>query len=343
MSVSGLVVVGADGSEAGERAVGFAFAQAGFRSVGLVALHTWTTWNAPLPAPSNPAEPYVNPSALAEEEQRLLHEALAGQQERYPGVKAEHRVVHGSARETLIEASRFAGLVVVGARGRGGFTGLLLGSVSQALLHHAHSPVAVVRGTLTTLLGTVLAGLPAPMSAIQLLRINIIMDGPPAMVLGIDPPHGKVMSRPPRRSDERILGIRRLAAITRVGAVMAAGTVAVFTGGRALTGSATAATMAFTAFVLFQLCNALAARSEDGPVLGRHQLSNRVLWICLAAVLAFQVVAVQAPFAQGVFDTVPLGPGQWAVCLATASTVLLTEHVWRAAAGALRRRRPGQA
>jgi nucleotide-binding universal stress UspA family protein len=146
----GPVVIGVDGSEAGERAVEFAFAEAEFRGVGLVALHTWTTWNAPLPAPANPAEPYANlPGALAEEERRLLHEALAGQQERYPGVKVEYRVVRGSTRETLIEASRFAGLVVVGARGRGGFKGLLLGSVSQALLHHAHSPVAVVRGTLT--------------------------------------------------------------------------------------------------------------------------------------------------------------------------------------------------
>jgi Ca2+-transporting ATPase len=87
--------------------------------------------------------------------------------------------------------------------------------------------------------------------------------------------------------------------------------------------------MAFTTFVLFQLFNALAARSEDGPVLGRHQLHNRTLWICLGAVLALQVIAVQVPFAQGVFDTVSLGPLQWAICLATASTVLLAEHAWR--------------
>ncbi|MEU6538979.1 cation-transporting P-type ATPase [Streptomyces sp. NPDC047000] len=192
-------------------------------------------------------------------------------------------------------------------------------------------------GAILTLLVTVLAGLPAPMSAIQLLWINIIMDGPPAMALGVDPPRGDVMRRPPRSPDERILGIRRLTAITRAGAVMAAGTVAVFAAARELTGGATAATMAFTTFVLFQLCNALAARTEDGPVLGRHQLCNRVLWINLAAVLVCQVVAVQAPFAQGVFDTVALSAAQWAVCLATASTVLLAEHAWRTAAGALRR------
>ncbi|MEU3086199.1 cation-translocating P-type ATPase [Streptomyces massasporeus] len=185
-------------------------------------------------------------------------------------------------------------------------------------------------GAILTLLAAVLAGLPAPMSAIQLLWVNIIMDGPPAMALGIDPPRDDVMRRPPRSPGERILNAHRLAAITRSGAVMATGTVAVFAGARHLTDSATAATMAFTTFVLFQLFNALAARSEDGPVLGRHQLRNRALWICLAAVLALQVVAVQVPVAHGVFDTVSLTAAQWAMCLATASCVLLIEPVWRA-------------
>ncbi|MFJ7181435.1 universal stress protein [Streptomyces massasporeus] len=145
-SAEGPVVLGVDGSAAGQRAVDFAFAEAELRKAPLVALHAWTTWNAPLPAPQDASASYANPpGALAGEEECLLSEALAGCQERYPGVVVEHRVVHGRTRETLIEASRSAQLVVVGARGRGGFTGLLLGSVSQALLHHAHCPVAVVR------------------------------------------------------------------------------------------------------------------------------------------------------------------------------------------------------
>ncbi|MCF4139443.1 universal stress protein [Streptomyces sp. Tue 6430] len=143
----GPVVVGVDGSAAGRRAVDFAFAEAELRKAPLVALHAWTTWNAPLPAPQDASEPYANPpGALAGEEGRLLSEALAGCRERYPGVVVDHKVVHAGTREALIEASRSAQLLVVGARGRGGFTGLLLGSVSQALLHHAHCPVAVVRG-----------------------------------------------------------------------------------------------------------------------------------------------------------------------------------------------------
>ncbi|MGW7355173.1 cation-translocating P-type ATPase [Streptomyces sp. NPDC054802] len=185
-------------------------------------------------------------------------------------------------------------------------------------------------GAILTLLASVPAGLPAPLSAIQLLWVNIIMDGPPAMALGIDPPRSNVMHRPPRPPGERILSARRLTAITRSGAVMATGTMAVFAAARHLTDMPTAATMAFTTFVLFQLFNALVARSEDGPVLGRHQMHNRTLWICLAAVLTLQVVAVQVPIAQGVFDTVSLNVMEWTICLATASTVLLIEHAWRA-------------
>ncbi|UUU19024.1 universal stress protein [Streptomyces sp. DSM 40750] len=146
-SAEGPIVLGVDGSAAGGHAMDFAFAEAELRKAPLVALHAWTTWNASLPAPQDASTPYANPpGALAGEEERLLSEALAGRQERYPGVVVEHRVVHGGTREALMEASQSAQLVVVGARGRGGFAGLLLGSVSQALLHHAHCPVAVVRG-----------------------------------------------------------------------------------------------------------------------------------------------------------------------------------------------------
>ena len=143
---AGPVLVGVDGSPAGDKAVEFAFRQAELHGTSLVALHAWTTWNAPLPAPQDLSEPCANPAeALGHEEERLLSAALAGHQERHPDMAVEHRMVHGPTREALIEASRTAGLLVVGARGRGGFTGLLLGSVSQALLHHAHCPVAVVR------------------------------------------------------------------------------------------------------------------------------------------------------------------------------------------------------
>ncbi|MDW4909243.1 universal stress protein [Streptomyces sp. ADMS] len=144
---TGPIVLGVDGSSAGAKAVDFAFAEAALRGADLVAVHSWTTWNAPLPAPQDKAMPFANdPGTLAASEERLLSEALAGHQDKYPGVSVKRKVVHGGTREALIDASLTAQLLVVGARGRGGFSGLLLGSVSQAMLHHAHSPVAVVRG-----------------------------------------------------------------------------------------------------------------------------------------------------------------------------------------------------
>lgn len=145
---TGPIVVGVDGSAAGAGAVDFAFAEAALRGVGIVALHAWTPWNTPVPASWSADMPYANePEAPAAREERLLHEALAGRREAHPGVRVKHEVVQGGAREALIEASRTAQLLVVGARGRGGFAGLLLGSVSQAVLQHARCPVAVVRGT----------------------------------------------------------------------------------------------------------------------------------------------------------------------------------------------------
>ncbi|WP_105969007.1 cation-translocating P-type ATPase [Streptomyces geranii] len=185
-------------------------------------------------------------------------------------------------------------------------------------------------GAILTLLSASLAGLPTPLTAAQLLWINIIMDGPPAMALAVDPARDDVMRRPPRDPRERILDARRLLAIGWAGAVMAAGTVTLFAVARSYVAADTALTMAFTTFVLFQLCNALGARTDDGPVLGRFQLHNRALWLCLAGVLVVQVAVVQLPWAATVFGTVPLTVGQWALCLGTASTVLLAEYALRA-------------
>jgi nucleotide-binding universal stress UspA family protein len=75
---------------------------------------------------------------------RVLAEALAGWRDKYPDVVVRRELTHGGARKSLIGATHRAQLVEVGTRGRGGFTGLLLGSVSQAVLHHAACPVAVV-------------------------------------------------------------------------------------------------------------------------------------------------------------------------------------------------------
>ncbi|WAP58811.1 universal stress protein [Streptomyces sp. S465] len=130
----GPVVLAVDGSPEGEKAVEFAFAEASLRGSEIYAVHAWQPDLAP-------------PGTGAESAERLLALSVAGHRERYPDITVRQQVLSGEIREVLIEASRNAQLMVAGARGRGGFSGLLLGSVSQALLYHAHCPVAIVRDT----------------------------------------------------------------------------------------------------------------------------------------------------------------------------------------------------
>jgi len=140
---NGPVVVGVDGSELSDAALTFAFEAAAARDVPVVAVHTWQdvhmagAWTL-LPGT-------VDWDWLQSEEEDRLDERLAGWQEKYPHVESRTLVVRGRPAPTLIEQTAGAQLVVVGSRGRGAFTGVGLGSVSQTLLHHAECPVAVAR------------------------------------------------------------------------------------------------------------------------------------------------------------------------------------------------------
>ncbi|MEU6078149.1 universal stress protein [Micromonospora sp. NPDC047074] len=139
----GPVVVGVDGSECSTEAVEFAFAEASRRGAPLLGVRAWL-----FPSPVGPGDvlPLVyDLDEFAAEEERSLAESLAGFAERYPDVPVQHRLVRGSPARVLVDESKSAQLVVVGARGRGPLSGLLLGSVSHAVLHHAHSPLVIVR------------------------------------------------------------------------------------------------------------------------------------------------------------------------------------------------------
>ncbi|OLL76913.1 Universal stress protein family [Pseudonocardia sp. Ae168_Ps1] len=134
------VVLGVDGSPAGEAAVGPAFEQASRRSVPLRAVHAWSD------VVLDPAVAVlIDAAALEAEEREVLAERLAGWSEKYPDVDVQRIVVRDRPAHALIAESAGAGLVVVGSRGRGGLAGLLLGSVGQALLRHADCPVLVAR------------------------------------------------------------------------------------------------------------------------------------------------------------------------------------------------------
>lgn len=140
---SGHIVVGVDGSELSDAAMTFACEAAAARGVPLVAVHTWfdidvsATW-ARLPST-------IDWDFLQTEEERDLVERVGAWQAKFPNVEIRPLVVRDRPGRALLKHAAGAQLVVVGSRGRGAFVGLGLGSVSQALLHHAECPVAVVR------------------------------------------------------------------------------------------------------------------------------------------------------------------------------------------------------
>jgi nucleotide-binding universal stress UspA family protein len=132
-----------DGTEVSEAAIAFAFAEASARRTDLVAVHTWTESLFEVAMAGNNTP--VDLRAQRQQADETLAERLAGWQEKYPDVRIQRDVVHDRPGRSLRRCSSTAQLVVVGRRGRGSFTSLLLGSTSQDLLHHALSPVAVVR------------------------------------------------------------------------------------------------------------------------------------------------------------------------------------------------------
>jgi nucleotide-binding universal stress UspA family protein len=132
------VLVGIDGSPVSELATEIAFQEASWRGVELVALHVWSDVEVnDFPAIDWPA---MKPAA-----EEVLAERLAGWQERYPDVQVRRVVKCDHPTYQLIRESESAQLVVVGSHGRGGFAGMLLGSVSTALAHSARMPVIVAR------------------------------------------------------------------------------------------------------------------------------------------------------------------------------------------------------
>lgn len=140
----GPVVVGVDGTQTSESAIAFAFAEAAVGDRRLVAVHAWAESALDTVLLGRTATP-PDFEPAQQEAYEVLAERLAGWQEKYPEVRVTREVVRDHPWRALLRHTEGAALVVVGTRGRGGFRGLVLGSTSRHLLHHAPCAVAVVR------------------------------------------------------------------------------------------------------------------------------------------------------------------------------------------------------
>ena len=181
-------------------------------------------------------------------------------------------------------------------------------------------------GAILTVFGAQLLGLPMPFTAIHILWIALIMDGPPAVMLGLEPARAGIMNEPPRRRDARILTLSRFGRLLAYGGTMAVGTLGVYMHGLETGEQVYASTLAFTTFVLFQFFNVMNARFDATTAFNRQLFANRKLWLALAAVLVLQVVVVNWGPAQVAFDTVALNAGDWLLATGTAASVLLLDE-----------------
>ncbi|QTJ65275.1 universal stress protein [Rhodococcus sp. ZPP] len=144
--LDGPVVVGVDGSARSTPAIGAAFEEAALRDCDLVAVHAWSDFDLSTVFTTDDADHHdLSWPAIAVAEEAVLAESLAGWHQSYPGVTVRKVVVRDRPIDHLVELSEQAQLVVTGSRGRGGFTSLLLGSTSRAVLHAARCPVMIVR------------------------------------------------------------------------------------------------------------------------------------------------------------------------------------------------------
>ena len=181
-------------------------------------------------------------------------------------------------------------------------------------------------GAIVTVALAPLFSMPIPFTAVQLLWINIIMDGPPAMSLGIDPCRTASMNEVPRDPSAQILSWRRLSILLTYGLTMAAGTLGILYHGLKTHEITHATTLAFTTFVLFQIFNVFNARAEKGSAFNRHFFANRYFWLAILGVLLMQVVVINWLPAQTLFHTTALTSQDWLLAVGVASSVLVFEE-----------------
>jgi len=225
--------------------------------------------------------------------------------------------VSKEAAAMVLTDDNFATIVQAVERGR---------TVYDNIVKFVRFQLSTNLGAILTIVGASLIGLPRPFTPIQILWVNLIMDGPPGIALGIDPPGPAVMDRRPRSRREPVLTWRRVGVLLGYALVMAAGTLGVLAG----VDQARATTAAFTTFVMFQAFNVFNVRSERHTVFRRHSLTNLRLWSAVAAVVGLQVAVVQLPVLQAVFDTTALRLQDWGLVTAAAASLVVVDEARKA-------------
>lgn len=168
---------------------------------------------------------------------------------------------------------------------------------------------------------SILMGFKAPFTALQLLWINIIMDGPPALTLGLEPNHSDLMQRSPTKRSENILSKFMMVRIVITGVYIAAVFLLQYRFNFLGAADGQMTTVLFTLFVLFQLCNSFNCRELHMNSIFKHLLNNKIMLFVVGNTFVLQILIIQ--FAGEFFGTVPLGFTMWVKLLALSFTVIV--------------------
>ncbi|NMA54760.1 MAG: calcium-translocating P-type ATPase, PMCA-type [Firmicutes bacterium] len=183
-------------------------------------------------------------------------------------------------------------------------------------------------GEVVTMLVAALLGLPLPLLPIQILWVNLLTDGLPALALGFDPPAKNIMERQPRKKTESIFSRGLSRKIIVRGLTMGLFTVAVFILGLMSGDLLLARTMAFTVLVMHQLFHVLECRSESHSVFAVGLLGNPYLLLAVALSFGLQLAVLYQPVLRQVFATVPLTIEEWGLIVLVAGFNLLVQGLF---------------
>ena len=180
-------------------------------------------------------------------------------------------------------------------------------------------------GAIILMFTSIMTGAPLPLLPVQILWVNIIMDGPPAVTLSMEPLHEALMEKPPRKKNSPILTSPLYLSMFIGGIAMGLGTYILFTN---IGGSVDyARTAAFTLFVTYQLVNVLNCRSFDQSIFKINFFENKGLLIAIGVSFLLQIAVVNLPFLQGFFHTVPLSLRDWLIIVPIAFSILVVDEV----------------
>jgi len=226
--------------------------------------------------------------------------------------------VSKDSADMILMDDNFASIVKAVEEGRGVFD-----NIRNFIRYLISSNV----GEVLAIFVAMLIGLPLPLIAVQILWMNLLTDGLPALALGVDPPEPDIMSRKPRRLKEGAISKNTWVFSIIVGLIMMIGTILLFYW-KLDSGIEHARSIAFSTIVMFQMFNIFNSRTDKSILKNpKEMFNNKALLLAIAASVVLQVLVVSHPFFQNYFETAALTAYEWFLVTAMGSTVIIAIEI----------------